>query len=116
VLRVMDAGPGIADDVADRLFKDRVDAGRGLGLGLFLTDAMMEAQGGSVQLEQRRPEAIFTLRWKSAPTGPAGKGQAAAPGVEEQDEAESDGKADETAGDQTQDAENTARSEAASRT
>jgi signal transduction histidine kinase len=66
VLRVADAGPGIADEVAERLFKDRVDAGRGLGLGLFLTNAMMAAQGGSVVLEQRRPTAIFVLRWPSA--------------------------------------------------
>jgi signal transduction histidine kinase len=115
MLRVADAGPGLADEVANRLFKDRVDAGRGLGLGLFLTDAMMEAQGGSVQLEQRRPEAIFTLRWRSAPTGPAGKEQSAAPGVKELDGADSDGQADETAGDQSEGAEPTASSEAASR-
>jgi hypothetical protein len=44
-----------------------VEAGRGLGLGLFLTDAMMEAQGGSVQLEQRQPAAVFALRWLLAP-------------------------------------------------
>jgi signal transduction histidine kinase len=63
IVRVADGGPGIADDVAERLFKERVAAGRGLGLGLFLTSAMMSAQGGSVHLEKRRPEAIFALRW-----------------------------------------------------
>ena len=67
ILRVVDAGPGIIDDVAERLFKEQVTAGRGLGLGLFLTDAMMTAQGGSVQLAQRRPQAIFVLRWMLAP-------------------------------------------------
>jgi signal transduction histidine kinase len=67
VLRVADGGPGIAAEVAERLFKDRVAAGRGLGLGLFLTDAMMEAQGGSVLLEQRQPNAVFALRWQPAP-------------------------------------------------
>lgn len=67
LLRVADGGPGIAPDVAERLFKDRVEAGRGLGLGLFLTDAMMEAQGGSVLLEQRQPAAVFVLRWPPAP-------------------------------------------------
>lgn len=66
LLRVADGGPGIADSVAERLFRDRVAAGRGLGLGLFLTNAMMEAQGGSVQLEERRPGAIFALRWARA--------------------------------------------------
>src|SRR5687768_10665617 len=50
ILRVRDEGPGIKDDVARRLFQDRVSAGRGLGLGLFLVQATMAAMGGSVQL------------------------------------------------------------------
>jgi signal transduction histidine kinase len=66
VVRVGDEGPGIADNVAERLFLDRVAVGRGLGLGLYLVRAMMTAQGGSVQLEQRRPTAIFALRWPRA--------------------------------------------------
>jgi signal transduction histidine kinase len=66
-LRVRDDGPGIADDVAERLFHERVSAGRGLGLGLFLVHASMEAMGGSVSLEQRRPCAVFALRWPAAP-------------------------------------------------
>jgi signal transduction histidine kinase len=70
-VRVIDAGPGIADDVAERLFRDRVSAGRGLGLGLYLVHAMMSAMGGSVELEQRRPRAIFALRWPPA-QGPDG--------------------------------------------
>jgi signal transduction histidine kinase len=66
ILRVRDEGPGIADDVAERLFHDRVSAGRGLGLGLFLVNATMNAMGGSVQLEERRPGAVFALRWPRA--------------------------------------------------
>lgn len=73
VLRVADGGPGIAADVAERLFKGRVEAGRGLGLGLFLTGAMMDAQGGSVVLEQRQPNAIFALRWQPSPAERARK-------------------------------------------
>lgn len=65
-LRVVDDGPGVANEVADRLFDNRVEAGRGLGLGLYLVAATMRAQGGSVELEQRRPGAIFTLRWPRA--------------------------------------------------
>lgn len=65
-LRVRDDGPGIPDEVAGRLFRDRVAAGRGLGLGLYLVHASMEAMGGSVQLEQRRPRAVFALRWPAA--------------------------------------------------
>ena len=65
-LRVMDDGPGVANEVADRLFAERLAAGRGLGLGLYLVAATMHAQGGSVELEQRQPGAIFTLRWSRA--------------------------------------------------
>lgn len=65
-LRVRDEGPGIADELADRLFRDRVAAGRGLGLGLYLVAASMEAMGGTVQLEQRQPAAVFALRWPAA--------------------------------------------------
>jgi len=62
-VRVSDSGPGIDDDVADRLFHDRVASGRGLGLGLYLVRACMEAQGGAAILEARRPAAVFLLRW-----------------------------------------------------
>ncbi|HKO33410.1 MAG TPA: PAS domain-containing sensor histidine kinase [Candidatus Limnocylindria bacterium] len=70
LLRVRDAGPGIPDEVADVLFRERVSSGRGLGLGLFLVNAAMEAQGGSVRLEERRPRASFVLVWpRGAATG-----------------------------------------------
>lgn len=64
-LRVRDAGPGVSDEVAERLFRDRVAVGRGLGLGLYLVHATMVAMGGSVHLEERRPRAVFALRWAS---------------------------------------------------
>jgi signal transduction histidine kinase len=65
-IRVADAGPGIAEEVAEHLFHDRVASGRGLGLGLYLVRACMEAQGGSASLEQRQPGAVFLLRWPAA--------------------------------------------------
>jgi len=65
-LSVRDRGPGVSDEVADRLFHDRVTAGRGLGLGLYLVHATMAAMGGSVQLAVRRPGAVFVLRWPAA--------------------------------------------------
>ena len=71
-LRVRDEGPGLADDIAERVFRDRVTAGRGLGLGLYLVHATMTAMGGTVVLEQRRPSAVFALRW---PRGDAVPGQ-----------------------------------------
>jgi signal transduction histidine kinase len=62
-VRVVDGGPGIAEDVAEHLFVDRVASGRGLGLGLYLVRACMEAQGGAAMLEQRVPGSVFLLRW-----------------------------------------------------
>ena len=70
-LRVRDDGPGIPEEVVKRLFRDRVAAGRGLGLGLFLVHATMAAMGGSVQLEQRSPVAVFALRWPRAHSTPS---------------------------------------------
>jgi signal transduction histidine kinase len=62
-LRVRDGGPGVSAEVAEHLFIERVDSGRGLGLGLYLVRAAMEAQGGIVRLEERAPSAVFLLRW-----------------------------------------------------
>jgi signal transduction histidine kinase len=77
-VRVRDAGPGIPDDVAERLFHDRVSSGRGLGLGLYLVRACMEAQGGSVALEVRQPGAVFVLSWRGGiPPAPRSAGQRA---------------------------------------
>ena len=66
IVRVRDAGPGIPDELADVIFRDRVSSARGLGIGLFLVNAAMQAQGGSVHLEERRPRAAFVLRWPPA--------------------------------------------------
>jgi signal transduction histidine kinase len=65
-LAVRDEGPGVPEEVAELLFRDRVSGGRGLGLGLYLVHATMTAMGGSVQLVQRRPGATFVLRWPAA--------------------------------------------------
>jgi len=62
-LRVADSGPGIADELAEVLFRESVSSGRGLGIGLYLVNAAMQAQGGSVLLEERHPGAVFLLRW-----------------------------------------------------
>ncbi len=89
VLRVRDEGPGVADEVAERLFRDRVAAGRGLGLGLYLVHATMTAMGGGVELEQRTPGAVFALRWLTP--GVATAPTSAAEQTEESDEAEEAG-------------------------
>ena len=77
-VRVRDAGPGFPDDLTEDLFRERVTSGRGLGLGLYLVSAAMRAQGGSVQLEERRPRASLVLRWQRG--APAGDGSPGSPG------------------------------------
>jgi signal transduction histidine kinase len=68
-VQVRDHGPGIPEEVAGVLFHERVSSGRGLGLGLYLVHASMEAQGGSVELVERAPRAVFALRWPSTALG-----------------------------------------------
>ena len=58
VLRVSDTGPGIPADeqprIWDRLFRgDRSRAERGLGLGLSLVKAVVEAHGGAVSVDSQ---------------------------------------------------------------
>ena len=65
--RVADTGPGIPSDelprIWDRLFRgDASRAERGLGLGLSLVKAIVEAHGGSVSVDsQRGAGATFTV-------------------------------------------------------
>jgi signal transduction histidine kinase len=79
-LRVRDGGPGISDEVADTLFVDRVSSGRGLGLGLYLVRAAMEAQGGIARLEERTPSAVFLLRWPRRDADAADRSSSSATG------------------------------------
>lgn len=58
VIRVSDSGPGISEQdlprIFDRLYRgDHSRATRGLGLGLSLVRAYVEAQGGAVKVESR---------------------------------------------------------------
>ncbi|MEA2686114.1 MAG: two-component system, OmpR family, sensor kinase, partial [Actinomycetota bacterium] len=71
VLRVSDDGPGLAPDVAEKVFERfyRVDKARsratgGVGLGLSIVAAIAEAHGGSARLDPPsadRPGATFVV-------------------------------------------------------
>lgn len=71
VIRVADTGPGISEHdlprIFDRLYRgDDSRATRGLGLGLSLVRAYVEAQGGSVSVDSRPGEgSTFTMRLPS---------------------------------------------------
>ena len=70
--RVADNGPGIAPDMAERLFEPLATSKReGLGLGLSISASIVESHGGRLWLESTSPQGTvfhFTLPLESAPT------------------------------------------------
>ena len=61
VIEVADEGPGVPDDLAPRIFEREVTSGGGTGLGLALARDLVAADGGRLELAQRRPPvfAVF---------------------------------------------------------
>ncbi|WP_182111783.1 MULTISPECIES: HAMP domain-containing histidine kinase [unclassified Actinotalea] len=60
VVEVSDEGPGVSDDLAPRIFEREVTSGKGTGLGLGLARDLVAADGGRLELAQRRP-ATFAI-------------------------------------------------------
>jgi len=59
-VEVADEGPGVADDVATRIFERGTTTGGSTGLGLALARDLAAADGGRLDLVQRRPP-VFAL-------------------------------------------------------
>jgi two-component system nitrogen regulation sensor histidine kinase GlnL len=61
-LQVIDNGPGIPDDIRDRIFYPLV-SGRenGSGLGLSLAQSFIEQHQGAIEVESRPGRTCFTL-------------------------------------------------------
>jgi signal transduction histidine kinase len=63
-VRVMDQGPGLAPEEAERLFEPYIrghQGGPGAGLGLSIARGVVEAHGGSVVLEPIAAGACFLV-------------------------------------------------------
>lgn len=67
VIQVSDEGPGVPDDLAPRIFEREVTSGKGTGLGLALARDLAAADGGRLELSQRRPP-VFSLYLSGVPT------------------------------------------------
>jgi len=60
VVEVADEGQGVSDELAPRIFERHVTSGKGTGLGLGLARDLVAADGGRLELAQRRP-AVFAI-------------------------------------------------------
>jgi two-component system, NarL family, sensor kinase len=74
VVKVLDNGPGITEDelpyLFERFYQGQSDRqAKGSGLGLYLSRQIVEAHGGTIWAENRKPQgALFGFK---LPTGPA---------------------------------------------
>ena len=60
VIEVADEGAGVPDELAPRIFDRGATSGAGTGLGLALARDLVAADGGRLELAQRRP-AVFAI-------------------------------------------------------
>ena len=60
VVEVADEGAGVPDELAPRIFERGATSGAGTGLGLALARDLVAADGGRLELAQRRP-AVFAI-------------------------------------------------------
>ncbi|WLP91487.1 HAMP domain-containing sensor histidine kinase [Gordonia sp. NB41Y] len=75
-ITVADDGAGVPDDLVQDIFRRGFSAGAGNGVGLSLARALVEADGGRLELSRRRPP-IFSVVVPSASapgSGPPGPG------------------------------------------
>lgn len=68
VVEVSDEGAGVSDELAPRIFERGATSGKGTGLGLALARDLASADGGRLELAQRRP-AVFALFLAGVPAG-----------------------------------------------
>lgn len=63
VVRILDNGPGIADDMRERIFHPFVTGkANGHGLGLALVSKIIAEHGGIIDLETQAGRTVFSIR------------------------------------------------------
>lgn len=68
-LSVEDEGPGVDPALRRRLFEPFVSGkAKGLGVGLYLSRRLVEANGGALWLDAQAPGGRFVLAWPLAPS------------------------------------------------
>jgi signal transduction histidine kinase len=68
LLTISDSGPGIAPEARERIFRQGVTSGRGLGLGLALVKEVALRHGGNVEVEQEGEQGVrVSLRLPRTP-------------------------------------------------
>jgi len=60
VIEVADTGPGVPDELAEHIFERGFSGGGSTGLGLALARALIDSDGGRLELSAKRP-ATFTV-------------------------------------------------------
>jgi PAS domain S-box-containing protein len=61
--RIVNGGPGISDDVKDKIFDlFFTTKEKGSGIGLAVSKRIVEAHGGTLEFESRPGETVFTIR------------------------------------------------------
>ncbi|HEX7658816.1 MAG TPA: ATP-binding protein [Pseudonocardiaceae bacterium] len=80
VIEVTDSGPGVPDDLVPHVFERGVSGGGSTGLGLALARALVDADGGRLELAAARPatfsiflpqvkaEDVIATRWRAEPS------------------------------------------------
>jgi len=64
-VRIADNGPGIPDELKEKVFEEGYSGRGSRGLGLYIVKKAMERFGGSVWIEDNEPEGtVFVLRFR----------------------------------------------------